>query len=195
MWRIWSIDRRGAAIGLSTGSTSRSHRMSSLQRIMRIIIDSALLYTISVIIFVITYVAGSNANYGTSDNVSTEPSSSSIAGCYLYFINGTDTHPWESLCMNFFSGGTNNRNIIQPHHRSRRFRKVLWIRNIPTDTYHHQWLVAAVEGRARETRRRRTEFDFSIIYYPTTRHSNHVGQQFGEGYVGHSLSETRGSSY
>ena len=36
---------------------------------MVILVESAAMYTISVIVFVATYIAGNNANYGTSDNV------------------------------------------------------------------------------------------------------------------------------
>ncbi|KAJ4469978.1 hypothetical protein C8J55DRAFT_537743 [Lentinula edodes] len=67
VWKIWSVDRHTASIMSQT--TSSASRASRLHRVMRIIVESAALYTISTLIFVITYVAGSNANYGTSDNV------------------------------------------------------------------------------------------------------------------------------
>ncbi|KAJ3710889.1 hypothetical protein DFJ43DRAFT_1170417 [Lentinula guzmanii] len=65
--KIWSVDRQNAT--LMSNTTANAIRTSKLHRVMRIIIESAALYTISTLIFVITYVAGSNANYGTSDNV------------------------------------------------------------------------------------------------------------------------------
>ncbi|KAJ7431323.1 hypothetical protein FB451DRAFT_1157165 [Mycena latifolia] len=68
VYRIWSVDKETSSM-VATSSTARSRRVSRLKSIMRILIDSAALYTISVIIFVATYIAGSNANYGTSDNV------------------------------------------------------------------------------------------------------------------------------
>ncbi|KAJ7647039.1 hypothetical protein FB45DRAFT_186973 [Roridomyces roridus] len=65
--RIWSIDRETTA--LMATSTGANRRVSKLRMVMRILIDSAALYTVCVIVFVATYVAGSNANYGTSDNL------------------------------------------------------------------------------------------------------------------------------
>ncbi|KAH7882652.1 hypothetical protein F5I97DRAFT_1816635 [Phlebopus sp. FC_14] len=63
VYRIWSVDRQAAHMRVQAYGVSR------LRSIMRILIESAALYTISVIIFVSTYIANSNANYGTSDNV------------------------------------------------------------------------------------------------------------------------------
>ncbi|KAJ7931732.1 hypothetical protein B0H13DRAFT_2524736 [Mycena leptocephala] len=68
VYRIWTVDKQTCNM-IATSSTARSRRVSRLKSVMRILIDSAALYTVSVIIFVITYIAGSNANYGTSDNV------------------------------------------------------------------------------------------------------------------------------
>jgi len=66
VYRIWSIEKKSSEI---VATTSRSRRASRLRNVIRILIESAALYTISVIVFTCTYVAGSNANYGTSDNV------------------------------------------------------------------------------------------------------------------------------
>jgi len=66
--RIWSVDKQTSSM-IATSSTARSRRVSRLKTVMRILIDSAALYTVSVVVFVATYIAGSNANYGTSDNV------------------------------------------------------------------------------------------------------------------------------
>ncbi|KAJ3981915.1 hypothetical protein F5890DRAFT_1532883 [Lentinula detonsa] len=63
--KIWSVDRQNATL-MSNTTANATH---TLHRVMRIIIESAALYTISTLIFVITYVAGSNSNYGTSDSV------------------------------------------------------------------------------------------------------------------------------
>jgi len=63
VWKIWSIDKQTSAM------FSTDRRRSKLHRAMRITIDSAALYTISIFIFVMTYVTGSNANYATSDMV------------------------------------------------------------------------------------------------------------------------------
>ena len=60
VWRIWSVKSK------STGATVYPHRLS---RVMRIILDSGLLYTVCVIIFFGTNLAGSNAQYGVSDVV------------------------------------------------------------------------------------------------------------------------------
>ena len=60
MWRIWRVKSK------ATGATVHPHRLS---RVMRIILDSGLLYTICVIIFFGTMLAGSNAQYGVSDVV------------------------------------------------------------------------------------------------------------------------------
>ncbi|KAF9260954.1 hypothetical protein L218DRAFT_1050468 [Marasmius fiardii PR-910] len=67
VWKIWSIDKQNASI--MTNDTDMRTRSFKLHQIVRIIIDSAALYTIATTIFVITYVAGSNASYGTSDCV------------------------------------------------------------------------------------------------------------------------------
>ncbi|KAH7882636.1 hypothetical protein F5I97DRAFT_1931247 [Phlebopus sp. FC_14] len=61
VYRIWSVDRQTAHM--------RVHRASRLKSIVRIIIESAALYTVSVIVFFCTYVANSNANYGATYNV------------------------------------------------------------------------------------------------------------------------------
>ncbi|KAF9061677.1 hypothetical protein BDP27DRAFT_1234871 [Rhodocollybia butyracea] len=68
VWKIWSVDKESASLFSGNGTGAKS-RPSKLHRAMRIIIDSALLYTVTTIIFVITYAVGSNANYGTSDMV------------------------------------------------------------------------------------------------------------------------------
>ncbi|KAJ3711430.1 hypothetical protein DFJ43DRAFT_1107817 [Lentinula guzmanii] len=64
--KIWSVDRQNAT--LMSNTTMNATHTSKLHRVMRIIIESAALYTISTLIFVITYVAGSNAIYVTCDN-------------------------------------------------------------------------------------------------------------------------------
>ncbi|KAH7882665.1 hypothetical protein F5I97DRAFT_1931275 [Phlebopus sp. FC_14] len=61
VYRIWSVDRQTVHM--------RIHRASRLKSVVRIIIESAALYTVSVIVFFCTYVANSNANYGATYNV------------------------------------------------------------------------------------------------------------------------------
>ncbi|EKM60639.1 uncharacterized protein PHACADRAFT_246673 [Phanerochaete carnosa HHB-10118-sp] len=60
VWRIWRVRSKAAA------ATVHPHRLS---RLMRIILDSGLLYTVCVVIFFGTTLAGSNAQYGVSDVV------------------------------------------------------------------------------------------------------------------------------
>ncbi|EGO03192.1 hypothetical protein SERLA73DRAFT_69100 [Serpula lacrymans var. lacrymans S7.3] len=65
LYRIWSVDRQTARMTVSTSS----RRGSRLKHVVRILVESAALYTVSVLVFVCTYAASNNANYGTSDNV------------------------------------------------------------------------------------------------------------------------------
>ncbi|EGO28970.1 hypothetical protein SERLADRAFT_353852, partial [Serpula lacrymans var. lacrymans S7.9] len=65
VYRIWSVDRQTARMTVSTSS----RRGSRLKHVVRILVESAALYTVSVLVFVCTYAASNNANYGTSDNV------------------------------------------------------------------------------------------------------------------------------
>lgn len=60
VWRIWRVKSK------STGATVNPRRLS---RVMRIILDSGLLYTVCVVTFFGTVLAGSNAQYGVSDVV------------------------------------------------------------------------------------------------------------------------------
>ena len=60
VWRIWRVKTRSAA------ATVHPHRLA---RVMRIILDSGLLYTVCVVVFFGTTLAGSNAQYGVSDVV------------------------------------------------------------------------------------------------------------------------------
>ncbi|EGO03195.1 hypothetical protein SERLA73DRAFT_174662 [Serpula lacrymans var. lacrymans S7.3] len=65
VYRIWSVDRQTASMTVNTNP----RRGSRLKHVVHILVESAALYTVSVLIFVCTYAASSNANYGTSDNV------------------------------------------------------------------------------------------------------------------------------
>ncbi|KAH7889178.1 hypothetical protein F5I97DRAFT_1934143 [Phlebopus sp. FC_14] len=69
IYRIWKVDRETAQIVTISSSRSSRRHMSRLHSIMRILVESAALYTISVIIFVITYAVNNNGNYVASDNV------------------------------------------------------------------------------------------------------------------------------
>ncbi|KAF9263823.1 hypothetical protein L218DRAFT_944281 [Marasmius fiardii PR-910] len=66
VWKIWSMDKQNTSI--MTNNTDIRAR-SKLRQIVRIIIDSAALYTIATTIFVILYAAGSNASYALSDAI------------------------------------------------------------------------------------------------------------------------------
>lgn len=60
VWRIWNVRRK---------TIDSSTHPNKLMRVIRIIVDSGLMYTVSVIIFFGTTLAGSNAQYGVSDVV------------------------------------------------------------------------------------------------------------------------------
>lgn len=60
MWRIWRVRRR------TVDSAVHPNR---LRHVIRIVIDSGLMYTITVIVFFGTTLAESNAQYGVSDVV------------------------------------------------------------------------------------------------------------------------------
>lgn len=72
--RIWRIEREKSQFvyqsnSLRSGGRSSRRGNSRLRNIMRIIIESGLIITLTSLISVITYVAGSNSIYATSDVV------------------------------------------------------------------------------------------------------------------------------
>ncbi|EIM87037.1 uncharacterized protein STEHIDRAFT_130561 [Stereum hirsutum FP-91666 SS1] len=74
VYRIWRVNQHSTAfetLPSSSSSTQPSRAFNSngtrLSRIMRIIIESGLMYTISVVVSVIPYLAGNNSYYGISD--------------------------------------------------------------------------------------------------------------------------------
>ncbi|KAJ7576922.1 hypothetical protein C8J56DRAFT_971940 [Mycena floridula] len=70
IWRIWKVDRENAKYRYNTGSTNTGTRRSSrLRNVMRIVIESGLLYTTFAVISFCTYVTNSNAFYVTTDMV------------------------------------------------------------------------------------------------------------------------------
>jgi hypothetical protein len=68
VWRIWSIDRANTKF-LPSFDRTRLPQRSLFSRVIRIVVESALLYTTLVLITFGTQVAGSNALYDTSDVV------------------------------------------------------------------------------------------------------------------------------
>ena len=65
IYRLWSVDRETSRFAPAT-----EHRGAPwLRRVIRILIESASLYTVGVVIFVITHIKKSNASYGVSDTV------------------------------------------------------------------------------------------------------------------------------
>ena len=60
VWRIWHVRRK------TVDSTIHPNRLA---HVIRIIVDSGLMYTVSMIIFFGTTLAESNAQYGVSDVV------------------------------------------------------------------------------------------------------------------------------
>lgn len=88
VYRIWRVNRQSTAfetLPSSSSSTQPSRAFNSngtrLSRIMRIIIESGLMYTISVVVSVIPYLAGNNSYYGISDCVSDMSLYVSRSGC------------------------------------------------------------------------------------------------------------------
>ncbi|TCD63101.1 hypothetical protein EIP91_006005 [Steccherinum ochraceum] len=68
VYRIWSVERSSTGMIIySRGSSERQG--SALKRAMRIIIESGALYTVSVFLFFVTFLAKHNAQYATSDAV------------------------------------------------------------------------------------------------------------------------------
>ncbi|KAH7882666.1 hypothetical protein F5I97DRAFT_1931276 [Phlebopus sp. FC_14] len=63
VYRIWTVDRQTAHMRV------HAYKVSRLKYITHILIESAAMYTISVIIFFCAYVANGGANYGASYNV------------------------------------------------------------------------------------------------------------------------------
>ena len=64
MHKIWSIERRSRIAFASTDNTT------PLRRAMHIIIESGLMYTVSVFILFVVYLASNNSQYAVSDCVS-----------------------------------------------------------------------------------------------------------------------------
>lgn len=67
MWRIRGINRETAAH--VTQRTSHKVPRTRLEQVIRIIIESGMLYTLFVILTFVTELANSNAIYGVSDTV------------------------------------------------------------------------------------------------------------------------------
>ena len=72
MYKIWSIEHRAKVIFASAGGADTTR----LRRAMHIIIESGLMYTVSVVVLFILYLASNNAQYAVSDCVSPFPSES-----------------------------------------------------------------------------------------------------------------------
>ncbi|KAJ7749586.1 hypothetical protein DFH07DRAFT_828975 [Mycena maculata] len=65
VFRIWKVDRQNARFAYQTASSQ--YRPSRLRKVMRIIIESGLMYTVVAFITFVTYIVNSNSSYGTSD--------------------------------------------------------------------------------------------------------------------------------
>ncbi|KAF7353742.1 hypothetical protein MVEN_01059600 [Mycena venus] len=65
VFRIWRVDRQNAPFTYHTNSSSKQH--SRLREVMRIIIESGLMYTTIALLTFITQITNSNSTYGVSD--------------------------------------------------------------------------------------------------------------------------------
>ena len=63
MHKIWSVERHSRG-------TFAGNDVSSLRRAMHIVIESGLMYSVSVVVFFAVYLASNNAQYAVSDCVS-----------------------------------------------------------------------------------------------------------------------------
>jgi len=59
VWRIWSVDRSNKRHGIQDSGSGQS----TLTRVIRIIVESGLIYTVSAFISFVTYVTGNNTIY------------------------------------------------------------------------------------------------------------------------------------
>ncbi|KAF8825788.1 hypothetical protein HHX47_DHR6000765 [Lentinula edodes] len=77
VYRIWRVDQTNALFGIQTQGSSlqgtrglfgrQKHQRTKLQNVIRIIVESGLMYTTIAFITFITFVVGSNSFYPTSD--------------------------------------------------------------------------------------------------------------------------------
>ncbi|TFK38521.1 hypothetical protein BDQ12DRAFT_582127, partial [Crucibulum laeve] len=65
--RIWKADRDNNAYGIHSSSTGYTHRPSALKNVMRSVIESGLLYTVTAFISFVVYIVGSTAAYPVTD--------------------------------------------------------------------------------------------------------------------------------
>ncbi|TCD61071.1 hypothetical protein EIP91_009075 [Steccherinum ochraceum] len=68
VYRIWSVEHRSKDFIICSRDSS-GRKESALKRAMRIIIESGVLYTVSVFLFFVTFLAKNNAQYATSHAV------------------------------------------------------------------------------------------------------------------------------
>ncbi|KAJ6544707.1 hypothetical protein B0H10DRAFT_2133542 [Mycena sp. CBHHK59/15] len=127
VFRIWRVDKQTSGM-MATASTARSRRVTRLKSIMRILVDSAALYTVSVIIFVATYIAGSNANYGTSDNVV-----QIIGICFNMIIIRVNSHEASQVSTTANATGTAPLKLRVPGKKSDTA-----VSSFPLSTFHSQ---------------------------------------------------------
>ena len=69
VWRIWGVDRKSSPHVTHVNTQQGSIPRTRLHQVIRIIIESGMLYTTLVIATFICELAGSNAIYGVSDVV------------------------------------------------------------------------------------------------------------------------------
>ncbi|KAJ6586261.1 hypothetical protein DFH09DRAFT_1431952 [Mycena vulgaris] len=65
VFRIYRVDRQNSRFAFQTASNQ--YRPSRLRKVMRIIVESGLMYTVVAFITFITYIVNSNSSYGVSD--------------------------------------------------------------------------------------------------------------------------------
>lgn len=97
--KIYSVNQNSAPLqSRSTyGSTTKATRLG---RVMRIVIESGLMYTISVVIFFAVFLSDNNAEYAVADCVG--PSTAAIVFTYRCIFS-----------LHFLTGGPNNRELFE----------------------------------------------------------------------------------
>lgn len=69
IWRIWNYNRRSAPYVTHTSVSQHKAPRTRLENVIRIILESGMLYTLTVIATFICEIVGSNAIYPVSDVV------------------------------------------------------------------------------------------------------------------------------
>ncbi|PIL34431.1 hypothetical protein GSI_03206 [Ganoderma sinense ZZ0214-1] len=69
VYKIWSIERRSRIAFASHDASAGYNNTTALRRAMHIVIESGLMYTLSVVIVFVVFLASNNAQYAVSDCV------------------------------------------------------------------------------------------------------------------------------